>query len=1021
MNSRTRQLSTLLTMLLVCLSLGGEALGLDEIEFIPAHVVVYGATPAGVAAALGAAENPELRVLLVEPTLRIGGMTTNGLSHTDFRTFEGLSGTFLEFTKRVEAHYQPLGQETFRGTFSEPKVNLQVFEAMLAERPNIMLKRGHAVESKVYVSQRRLVEVDFNGKSESFRTRAKIYIDATYEGDLMARAGVPYAVGREGKLEYGETLAPDEPDDQLQGYNFRFCMTNNAANRVPVVAPAGYQREDFLPLVTLLNEGKFNKVFDYPTGCLYKAQTPALPFDKYDINDVSKGLVRLSLPGSNNGWPDGTPEQRREIFNEHLRHNVGMLYFLQNDVAVPVKFQEEAREWGFCKDEFVETNHLPDQLYIREARRMRGWKVFTEHNTANAPGDARSVLQRDSIAIGDYGLNCHGTAHEGPRIGGTHTGEFYRSVAPYQIPYGVMLTEQVENLLVPVAASSSHVGFCALRLEPVWTSLGQAAGHAAGLAIRDEKPLMAIDIAELQSELHRRGSATIYVSDCLPGSPDYADVQWWGTRGGLHGLAPTPDKPGQRGTNIHGQYYEAYPFHAVELDRPLDDALKAHWLDVARSAGIEVDGLESAATRGEFIRRAFQRTQTEEFRKVSRNKVRAEQLWAEAMLESILEWEDDSHASIAESKYLDAIELSRSRLRAAILTSVAVDGGEPAAMRAMLDVTAQAAGLIPKADEPPEASRDVQGNQARWRQILGAEVEANRASDAVDSDAEFDELLKTVRGEDAMQLACCRAALQADPTYHPARRQLAVVGTPATRAAAIADWSARDRNNALPVLTEACLMSEQGNVERSVELLLSTRELPYCLDPAPQRPQYFRLLYPDTADFQDYGIVGQPVTHEGMDWLLQVVSTSRTAIGGSRGRAYRNLGYRIAEAEEAARAAGKAVASHDHAAHVMAAHLAYKSSADMLDGLTALGIVLTVSPDRNNQANRVCSKFSREAVRPRLSISREELKQSKGNLIEESRAIRRDRVWYLLAIRESGIWEATMPGPLPPLHWPENP
>src|SRR3954462_12894839 len=151
------------------------------------------------------------------------------------------------------------------------------------------------------------------------------------------------------------------------------------------------------------------------------------PNGKYDINDVSAGIVRLSLPGENLGWPDGDAAARLKIFNEHLRWEVGLMYFLQNDAAVPANIRNEAREFGWCKDEFVETNHLPPQLYVREARRMVGRYVFTEHDTDAAPGDARSAPRPDAIAMGDYGPNCHGTSHEGSKFGGKHTGEFYKS------------------------------------------------------------------------------------------------------------------------------------------------------------------------------------------------------------------------------------------------------------------------------------------------------------------------------------------------------------------------------------------------------------------------------------------------------------------------------------------------------------------------------------------------------------------------------------------------------------------
>jgi hypothetical protein len=608
-------------------------------------VLIYGATPAGIAAAVAAAEDGE-RVLLVEPSRRIGGMMTNGLSHADFRTIEGLTGAFLDFSKRVETYYRqsygadsPQVRDCFHGTQAEPKVNLLIFEQMLAAQPKIKVQKQWALEGVKSSSNgdgegpatMRAVEIAlFGDESGAYHSVAAHYfIDASYEGDLMAAARVKFRVGREAGEEYGESLAPDEADDQLQAYNFRLCMTRDPANRAPVSEPPGYLRKDFVGLLPLLTGGKIEGVFSMKPTHLIKAHHPPLPNDKYDINDMSRGSVRLSLPGENDAWPEGESgfaarmvqsgaaapfsrtglrQSRDRVFEEHLRWDVGLIYFLQNDDEVPVKFRDEARAWGWCKDEFTESNHLPMQLYVREARRMVGEYVFTEKDTDAAPDDARAVLHRDAIAMGDYGLNCHGTSHEGSRFGGKHTGEFYKAVAPYQIPYGTLLAPGMENLLVPGAVSSSHVGFCALRLEPIWMSLGQAAGHAAHLARRKHSALQRVSVPQLQTLLHATGAATIYVSDVLPGHADFAAVQWWGTSGGLHGLAPAPEKPGQRGKNIVGQYYEAFPAHASELDKLLDTTTAERWGKLAKTLGLDPARLpksDGKITRRDWLRAAW--------------------------------------------------------------------------------------------------------------------------------------------------------------------------------------------------------------------------------------------------------------------------------------------------------------------------------------------------------------------------------------------------------------------------------
>lgn len=601
------------TLVVFALTLPGARRSAADVP-VSAEVVVYGGTPAGIAAALASAESGD-RVLLVEPTRHIGGLVTSGLSHTDFRTYEGLTGAFLAFSRRVEADYRknygadsPQLRDCQRGTQAEPHVNERVFEQMLAEHSRLSLQKGWRLARATRTSKAgraRLtgaVFVDAGGTQHD--VSARVFIDATYEGDLMAAAGVPWRTGREGRAEYGESLAPETADHQLQAYNFRVIMTPDPDRRVAVSKPDGYRREDFVEVLPLLQDGRIQRIFGYPSACIFKAQIPPLPNGIYDINDVSSGLVRLSMPGENLTWPNGSPEDRARIFAVHQRYHVGLLWFLQHDPEVPENFRKEAQQWGWSREQFTDNDHFPWQLYVREARRMVGLRVFTELDTNAAPGDARSVFQPDSIAMGDYGPNCHGTAHTGPRFGGRHNGEFYKRVAPYQIPYGTLVPREVDNLLVPGACSASHVGFCALRLEPIWMSLGEAAGIAAHQALANNVPVQNVPIAEIRRQQHRRGAATLYVSDVLPGHPDFQAVQWWGSLGGLHGLAPLTGEYGQRGKNIIGQYFEAFPNHAAELDRELDRSLLTRWLELAKASGISTDGLAEAKTRGQFIRRA---------------------------------------------------------------------------------------------------------------------------------------------------------------------------------------------------------------------------------------------------------------------------------------------------------------------------------------------------------------------------------------------------------------------------------
>lgn len=618
MNHR-HKLPTLCACLAILFALVDLAAAQEQREF---DVIIYGATPGGIAAAIPLARrDPKLRIALVTRYRWIGGMVTNGLTHPDFRTFEGRTGLFREFNQRVEKHFRTTDGEdsqavrdSLLGTHAGPHLNLEILKAMVAEHPGIEVLTQHRLIT-VLKNPGRISSLLVQTPQGKVTLTAKYFVDGTYEGDLLAAAGVAYRVGREGRAEYGESLAPENEDRQLQGYNFRLTMTDQPANMAPVPQPPGYDRADYLELLPLLEKGEVKRVFGDPyanlSGGIYKRQTPPLPHHKRDINDVSRSNVRLSLPGQNEEWPEGDEVTRQRIFDEHLRHNVGMLYFLQHDEAVPAKFRDDARTWGLCKDELAENGHLPEQLYVREARRMVGAYVFTQRDTERSPGTghARAVFHADAIAMGDYGPNCHGTQHEGPLFGGRHTGEFYQPAAPYQIPYGTLLPKNVENLAVPVACSSSHVGFCALRLEPIWMSLGQASGEAIGLALEADVPLQAIKPAAIRERLHATGVATIYTSDVPEESPDFAAVQWWGSAGGLIALDRGPnDEPadyGRRGKQRIGQYYHAFPEHAVGLEQPLDDVLRKDWLALAAEVAPGAKGLGEAQTRGDFIRLAW--------------------------------------------------------------------------------------------------------------------------------------------------------------------------------------------------------------------------------------------------------------------------------------------------------------------------------------------------------------------------------------------------------------------------------
>jgi hypothetical protein len=584
-------------------------------------VLVYGGTPAGIAAACSAADEGR-QVVLVEPYSFVGGMVTNGLSHTDLRSLESLTGFWWDFNQAVIRHYQDkYGKDSeqvkasWEGNFGEPGVNQKVFEEMLAKREKVTVLTKHAFKSaaSTRMMPSSIVSAVFQkaGQEEPVTLHARVYIDASYEGDLMAGAGVDFAIGREDEAAYGEPLAKEVPpggDGQVQGYNFRWCVTQDPANRVPCPKPEGYQREMFTPVLKHYQTGKLTHAFgEQGKKAIFKVQPPLLPNGKTDINDMSHGLVRLSMPDINDEYPAADEATRARIIQEHITYQYGLLYFLQNDPEVPPAVQADARSYGFPKDEWPEHGHIPEQLYIREARRMKGVHIFTQNDTKPTDEDVRLPLKGDSIAIGDYSHNCHGTGRTGTRFEGKHGGEFYLRNAPFQIPYNTLVPKQVTNLLVPVATSSSHVGFGALRLEPIWTAMGHAAGLAAHIALDDSKPVVQnVAVRKLQLLLHQHRAATLYVSDVPPNSPDFQAVQWLGLIGGLHGLYKPENGKQPEWKKLFGQYAHAYPMHDAGLEKTMDEDLLKYWLslvpdqvrDRALAAQIKADG---RATRREIL------------------------------------------------------------------------------------------------------------------------------------------------------------------------------------------------------------------------------------------------------------------------------------------------------------------------------------------------------------------------------------------------------------------------------------
>lgn len=493
-------------------------------------LVVYGGTAGGVATATAAARHG-LKTALLEPGNHIGGMVTGGLSGTDVGKIEVIGGMALEFYSRAGRHYQMERHLQQLSWMPEPGAAEQIMRQMLAEAKVTLLEKHRLVEKKGVVKEgARIVELVMeNGQ----RFRAKVFADCSYEGDLMAQAGVSYTFGREGTAQYGEPLAgvrahtgshqfavdipakdeqgnllpeisaeprgePGSADKRIQAYNFRVIATNVAANRLPWPKPAGYDAKRYELLARYLIAT--TKYMGRPLTINEVNLLRVIPNGKADFNN--RGAFSTDYIGKNYGYPEGTYAERARIWQDHVDYQQGFYYFLANDPRVPRELQEEFRQWGLAKDEFTDTGNWPNQLYVREGRRMVGGFVATQKDLQTERTKA------DVIGMGSYNSDSHNVQrHVSPEGIVLNEGNVEVAVQPYQIPYRVLLPQQAEaeNLLVPVCFSASHIAYSSLRMEPQYMILGHAAGVASALAVQRGVAVQAVPVDELQKILLAEG------------------------------------------------------------------------------------------------------------------------------------------------------------------------------------------------------------------------------------------------------------------------------------------------------------------------------------------------------------------------------------------------------------------------------------------------------------------------------------------------------------------------------------
>jgi hypothetical protein len=519
-------------------------------------LVIYGGTSAGVSAAIQASRSG-LSVVLIEPTGRIGGLTTGGLGQTDIGNKQAIGGIAREFYQNVKKHYQQAenwkwqkredyldgGQtrtesgEDAMWTF-EPSAALYILHEMLGAEKNITLVLNQRLDRQKGVKKKKGVISSISMESGEIYS-GKAFIDATYEGDLMAAAGVSYTVGREANKKYGETLNgvhtadtartmtrlisrnsinhnfvrgvdpyrekgnpesgllpyinPKGPGKEgsankgVQAYCFRMCLTDHPENRIPFEKPADYNETDYELLLRNYEAGE--KGFPWINS--------SMPNRKTDTNN--RLGFSTDFIGQNYDYPEASYEEREAIAEHHRNYQKGLMWTLAYHPRMPGNIRNEVSRWGMCRDEFAEGKGWQDQLYVREARRMISDYVMTQYNCEGL------TVAPDPVGLAAYGMDSHHVQRYVTSEGFVkNEGNVEARVkGPYPISYRAIIPKekQCKNLLVPVCVSSTHIAFGSIRMEPVFMVLGQSAAIAASIAIDKDIPVQKVNYRELQKAL----------------------------------------------------------------------------------------------------------------------------------------------------------------------------------------------------------------------------------------------------------------------------------------------------------------------------------------------------------------------------------------------------------------------------------------------------------------------------------------------------------------------------------------
>ena len=585
-------------------------------------LVVIGGTPGGIACAVRAAREGA-SVLLVNRHDHLGGIVTSGLGVWDTLWEGKRSPIYDEVRAALFNHYlttygpdSPQYRDALPGKSGhsngryEPHVAEKIITALVEREKNITVLRGFipvAVEREGALLKSLSLQALTAGNH--LTVRAKVFADCTYEGDLAALAKVPYRVGREARAEFHEPHAgivfmhpSSEPpsaefaqvaalhnalklrrfpgwqvvmpestgaaDDAVQACNYRTILTTDPGNRAPIPKP-----DNYAPY--------FLKSLEIFSG------VESIPNEKFGWN-------RPQLVGQQTAYVEGDWTVRQRIMDEHWEATLGLLYFLQNDPSVPASVRQAWLGYGLAKDDFADTGHRPYEMYIREARRIAGRAVFTEHDATLAPGLPRAPAHADSVAMTEWYLDTHSCTAARVR-GGLDEGKMMleQETFPGEIPYRCLLPQGVDNLLVPVCLSATHVAWGTVRLEPVFMQTGEAAGLAAALAVKNHTTPAQLDPDQLVRALCERHSMVAFFNDVdvSANQPWIAAVEYFGAKGFFHDYNARPAEPLNSATGK--AWADGF---AKWLKGSLDpDALAHAVLEAEHSGGKEMTAAEFAA------------------------------------------------------------------------------------------------------------------------------------------------------------------------------------------------------------------------------------------------------------------------------------------------------------------------------------------------------------------------------------------------------------------------------------------